>query len=1503
MLFATAEAVVALAAIAEKVRASRLDQPFTIVFGRDSAEWVSALQLNQISEGTWDDRDTGWAMPTGCHAYHLHRITLENRDHAAARANALVKAIQLLPEGIFGGDRNTLLASVERVAYEAFLNIVEHAYTEKAPKHAYVCATVTPPNYFDDAKDLATQVATPEELTWLRENNGAMILEIAIADAGQGVPRTLWRDAEKKGRAFAANWKAVLDQQGRTAAQQSLCEYAFHHDSTRKEDNEFKSSASRLSWRGLHSALRQTESLAGCILLASGRGRAGYVSVNNRLTRISPQPSSPNQFPGTLVLLRFSTEPKRSQLASARRTGKPLQLRIGYLASEQELIKGLPLDQVARAMVAPEDIPKNRVTDSIAITEPPQLLRPLASVLVAYFPFRSFTDEQKLMTLLPALPPNHVAVLLFADVPADIRAQLRAYAETEWSPITHGTPRLLCLWDRDYQCFRWQFAGELPLPRRGQKLYSDLESLGRAELTDETPEVHALARDLAAAYPEFLIWEEHGKSLSFVSVEAVLAPEDHDRLLNDAFQLFYDAEPKPFVWTCSEGEAIRMPTGRLVTQFLSVLSLLRSAPQVASALSYRFREILQRLSETQEISLYADGSASYFVANHLLESTPDPPQVKIFDRTRSDRIHGTPILFVDVIFSGETINRVIKQLDSVSDNQGIVIACVDMRRLPTQVLQHNNWKVEALLRFHFDAGGWKSTSEPKRVFEVDLRTHVPFDTVALCEFTELGTTVKNAEFLRMHPSLFVFGFHQVGGRVHTVSLPTQQLVRDHADFLVEAIADEGLMLFASLTEMPATATLVIFCRPESKIYPVVSRIAEELRRRLPHLGSVFISHLSVGPMLPKLVFPRQEESLLADMRDAFGQMSLFPPEQIGDFIGIYLDDASITGKTLQDFITKATCLTRPTPKALLAILVVNRLSPREVRFLKACANVSCSLKARLAVTSTHNVPFRLGSLFRLQVKDSDAGEPESAPRIIRQLADNSEFFDKRLQAYTDAIVQRIGKVFLPPDDRSEESNVVMHPFYPHETVANSFPLSTIRLRQLLALNAQNEGVISDVLKAVTELVESKETSLLAMLALESNLLRHDPLAVECWPNLRDFCFEVLNSAEPAECKSDALAVLCHRREDFVAGLGRVLPLVAPSADLLTQTAAFLLSFTRRDLSWREKVRKSLDSSKDRVPVQAIDWMRAILDTPERIAATYVVRDESEAVAKIHALISATWTHVGLEEWQAFDRNVKNLIRGPHVFTRQELALGKRCIEYCERYLLSGMAGIRFIALKKSRSQDAARLAKALVAAMHAGITMRHLLAPDAAKEATWRSDLTDTWNELRRLTLKGATPVRVLGQVKEVSEEPSLIEEILPHIYSAPHPLIQKLARRFVPTLTIKADPNDFLKSAVIVPVSRHVVNEFCRILLDNMAKYGDPHHCSCDFECRDTEGGVTLYISLTDRTRAGVAKGEGAGIPLLEEYSRRGGFNFSYLNQRDEFVVTTSFPNALKISPQMTRR
>lgn len=1517
--YATAEGAVSLAVLAEQLRANQVIPSLEISFQDATSTWVDALRLDQLQSGTWQTPDRLWTRPSDCFAYPLRRIELTSKQEAIANASRLVSIIRRLPEEVLGTDRDEVCASVETVALEVLINIFQHAYLPEERRYLYAGTTVTPAKHYDEDSSLSGSFTTKEELNWLRENRDNMILEIALADAGRGIPRTLWSDAIEKQQDFAIHWtRRTLDDIQRAVAHHDLCDYAFHHDSTCKRDSDATASPRRLAWRGLHRCLRQTEYLAGSISLTSGQGKSGYVFVKGRMFRIGKSTLARTDFPGTLLTLRFPAFKGSGRRSLSVSGGNPLRLRVGYLTQAAHLDAGLPQDEVRRAFgMADKDfsdavrlnyddsqlqtasLPRKDIVHSLA-----RFSREGQKALLVLFPFSKVESEQELLKLLPTLPPNHVSILLFCHIPDSVRTQLRAYSE-KWSSTEHGIPRLFGLWVPDRFGFAWQIGGEFPLLQAGQKLYSDLENQGYATLDREGQTVHIFAKELARAYRDFLLWDDPSKTLTFTGVEAVLTSSDYKLLLNDAFRFFCENHKHSVaLTTCVEGEAIRLPTGRLVTRFLSILSLLRSFPVLVAALSQRLLHLLEEIGNPSDIHIIADSAASYFVAALLLRDKQNGPRVSILGSEPIALEASPSVLFLDAIYRGDTLNRLAQQISTQTNRCRTAVACMDLRRAPLPFLERGDWKVHALLEYWFDPGEWSDSREPKRVYEVDAITHVPFNRVHLCEFSNLGATENAEQFLASQPDVFTLGFHRLAGQIHTVSLRTKLLTTKYRTFFVPAIVEE-IVAFLNSTGLNAPGTnIVIFCRPQSDVYRIVRSVAEELPRKLTSLSGVFISHLVVAPTAPKLVFPRTEEGIMAEVHDALGEIPLFGDQvsQMRDFVGIYLEDASITGKSLQDFLTKVTSLHQHRPLGVLAFVAVNRLSPRETRFLGVCRTLTSRVREFNGVQKGFEIPFRLSSVFRLQVKTVTRADPNCAPDLIDQLDRHHKYFDERLRNYAFGIRKRIENIFAIPVTSEEANAVVVHPWYPIDTPPKKPSPRSIRLRHLLALNEQNEGVMSEVLSQITNAHAEGDLGVLSMLALEPHLLGDDPIPNQSWPLIRELCYKCLHQATAtAGEQSDALAVLSSRPSEFVRELPDILRHVASEEHLVSQVAIFLLSFSRTEDSSHTIVLKQLDAIKPVISQDLFDWLKTLVILPERIASSYIVKDDPDAIIIIHTLIATTWTHIGLKDWHAFDDSVKQLAAIDDAWLNEDsISLGGRCTAYAERYLLPALAAMRYLASKRLKPQQADQLWESLIAATRTVMELRRMLISESFfQRKGWRRELTLVWNKLRSLTIKAASPVRIVGSVEEISSEPSVIEQLLPELYSSPFALLTKLALKHVPAMSFDAEEGIFSDGTVVVPVAKAVLCEFFTILLENMAKYAKPSSCTCSCSLEFDENKQVLKLEFRDSKKDGPLPGDGQGIPLMEEYARKGRFSFKHQASSETFHAQVEFSEILEISPK----
>src|SRR3989304_9317257 len=80
MLYATAEAIAALAVFSDQIRAvSSCD--LTLTFSDGPQDWVNSLGLRQIENNAWQESTPRWTRPFGCYAYPITKRTLTNKSH------------------------------------------------------------------------------------------------------------------------------------------------------------------------------------------------------------------------------------------------------------------------------------------------------------------------------------------------------------------------------------------------------------------------------------------------------------------------------------------------------------------------------------------------------------------------------------------------------------------------------------------------------------------------------------------------------------------------------------------------------------------------------------------------------------------------------------------------------------------------------------------------------------------------------------------------------------------------------------------------------------------------------------------------------------------------------------------------------------------------------------------------------------------------------------------------------------------------------------------------------------------------------------------------------------------------------------------------------------------------------------------------------------------------------------------------------------------------------
>ena len=217
--YATAEGAVAFAALVDYIQANS-DTKVKINIDRQSKTWANALQFDQLSKGWLPNFTAPYAHLAGaCYVYPLWRSTITDQASCLRIAKQIGLQVSDLLQSLGHLEIRDLTDSTKWIAYEALLNVWEHAYTKGQDRRVFGAVTLTPVPADNDEQ--ALMYATPEERRWFDEYRGkGLMLEIAIADYGRGVPASLWNSFFRRERiALQAEKGEVFGSCGRQSRQ------------------------------------------------------------------------------------------------------------------------------------------------------------------------------------------------------------------------------------------------------------------------------------------------------------------------------------------------------------------------------------------------------------------------------------------------------------------------------------------------------------------------------------------------------------------------------------------------------------------------------------------------------------------------------------------------------------------------------------------------------------------------------------------------------------------------------------------------------------------------------------------------------------------------------------------------------------------------------------------------------------------------------------------------------------------------------------------------------------------------------------------------------------------------------------------------------------------------------------------------------------------------------------------------------------------------------------
>ena len=1466
----------------------------------DRSTWLGLLGGTHGDVGQWK------ALPGNMCATEVWSTDVTHRSDVRHRTDAWVSLLAH-PPGEQSADTHPLLPVLQRVVFEALLNVHEHAYAPASQKPVWLAATILPVGTQrdilreDEGQRKGASACHPREVGWVDAIDGDRVLEIAICDNGFGIPRTLAKDARNRRPDLRDKMSKLNTGTNEFAALRAelhgdICDYAFRHASTRKEDCEFQPPFLRFHWRGLYRCYRQVVESGGGIALTSGQGRAGYIALGTRAEGFKHWLGTSGDFPGTLWVIRLPLPPV------PQRPSQPL-VSVG---SESEIHWHEVITWCKQTPGTPKAKQVLRTPDNI---DPP-----LTAVAV---PFSEIVaGKQDLLPgqigagewidFLPTrLAEQAVPIFCFIKSAENWRHHVRAIEpDVEMRFHSEGPPRLVgwMTLDGRLEC------GVAGVVSEDNALFvKQLEEHGEAAA--ETTLNRQFAIELSAHYPKHLIWQEENGILKVPFHAARISLDDHLRVLRAAWaQHWGESEVQEEVVTEKEGCAILLATGTRIRRHFSVFRLLHQSRFLTETLGFLFaRKIAASLPVTSHPTVVIDQPASRYICHALLADTGCAAEVHSPDALANTLQFGSSVIvFADAILKGDTIGRVLAELRRIKIDPKAVVTCADVRSSNSRGKSIGSVPVFSLV----DAVGFDADiiTDPRGLRDIltDSITHVPFEETKSSPFIELSGLPDAAQFLTAHPELFACGYHRLSNRVHTVSLPLSGFVQD-ADFsarLAAWIAKETQLGLDSLGVASIGRDIVFFTRFDTKIGQIEALIARELDDALQGNIGVFRVRLPAAYREAHTIFPQASIDLFADCKEMTAkQLALGGYRKPSDgYVAVYLDDAAVTGNSMRDFVHRAMQSESPKPCVIVAIAIVNRLSPGEVRFLNLCRSLNCDSENGFG----GNPKFVYRYLFSLQVR-SHRQARIFGHRLLDAVLECPRFFHPTLRHYVDSLREATRAPLSGTPRR--------HLFYP-DAVPEPVTTAAIQFRHLLALNQQNEPVVLEIMRRLEKLSDTSapDPSILTVFALEPSLLDDPPLRQFGTEMIVRLAKQVLVGECSVVRKSDALAVLACFPRVFREHYPEFGQAVLADEKLARQFVVHAVAnLTPSDIEIHLPLLKPL-------PRAAEDrqfWIQRVLDIARKVERlTTNIRGPQDARNAIILLGSHLLPHTKSHDniWVGLGESLGNLAKRWTTLAdmprrQHDFAGCKVLAAFAERIILPAFPALAHFLRGHATPEDLEDLQKG------------HVLAHERLGD--FLASIPSNIREFDKRRVEGAD--RAFRALKDVTwsvwttdgllsgdplpRDASQLAKSVARAFSAPATLLDRVIRVVLPT----ARPFSQLwelrgkeRRLTVAPIAVDTLWYIFSQLLDNVAKCGDVHTLQIMPELTmPTKADGVWRVQFRNRVvRLRNPDGQGLGLQLAAEKGRPFGaaLHYEYQNNDTEFVALLEIPRAFQLDQNQPR-
>lgn len=1422
--FATAEGIVTLAAVIECLRKRRHGK-VTLEIGPGTEDWFDALHLEQLVEGKWNHSCSGaFSKPKNCYAFPIWCLIMNQSSDCVVLAKLIADHVSKLLRSLDRPIDDSISAATQLISQEALLNVFEHSFEKD--RIAFCAVTVTPVPRKDELGKLT--YASNQELRWFEKYQGkGFMLEVAVADYGRNVPRTLWKAFKDKHPNSFAKMSAVsigsnIGKSERAKLHHEISLWSFDHSSTRKVREDFPDELSLLNWRGLHRALNTAARLDGCLIMRSGQSRSGYTFIENRSHPLEPYKVSPHDFPGTGIVFRIPLHRESHSVKGTTEHGdnepRPANLPIDHITSSENI----------------------RSNGDSQLGEKPKWIG------VAH-PFKVYSDDIiALLHMMRSIPPNVIPIHLFAWYESSTTLNLLHAFEN--SPP--GPPRIMALWRPGY-ALRWKFVGKIPECMR--PIVGHLEEEGRASISKDES-VMFYAREWSREFSPILQLEDG--QLKLFSFSSEIAAEDAYKALQISFEVW--AQRTKSSWLSDEPHKyVRLLTGPCVKRYVSSLRILYREEFVAQSVGWKFGSLLHRFrSKWPNISMVTGSEASYFVARMLLQEYRDSLEISILsgDGTTGE---SPCVVFTDALYKGESLRALLKKVTSCVG----VICCLDLRGTDLHTEEINQIPFTSLLQFPFDPGEIAQDLIPENdtILEVDSVTHIPDESAALASYS-IGTNSDRESFINTHNQLFRYGLQISGGRIHVVTLPAEKIVKDHRPRLLDWLIDSIDDCLSQLTIDHKQADFVIFYRNEAGVKEVVDELGIVLKARQLCKADVFRATIPVVHSGPKEIFGRPTSEFFHGLTQ-IPPTELFITRRPANYIAIYIDDACVTGKTLKSFLIRAVKADGQ-PLAILSLPVVSRINATdEVLFQQVC----CGIFATRDLTKP--VPFFFSPLFRLEANSFETMPAVPSYEMSSRFESLKSYLDVRLNNYVASMMRNFGIVAHRRADLTASLSICQHPFYgQRQEEAETVTTKMVRIRHLISLQAQNVAVLNKLLSELHKACKEHDFNLLTMLAIEPSLFDTPCLQKECRRDILQLAISAIMHEVSFRIKSDALCVLSLDSQTMLEALPKLLPEVVKSIDLVNQLLLSIRANLQRDSLRSAGIDLALEQCKRNVPQEEYDYISGCVKSFGELAEPIVVHDRSEAIRLLEDFIGQTAYHGEglfavnkvtdwlLEQQSERERTdsmlVTAMIADASSFLRKTVLPGFAAMIWWTEHIKMQIEASS--ALKDARSQltFSLNVLDAIREQLHPGSMQKHII-----------EQVESNWNVIRQNAFRGPSDKFLSVPTSPPRQEVPALERWMPLFFSFPFEIASSLSlgSQTQPEVVASWEKDEQRLTLVMVPVPVDDVRQMFRLVINDMEKHGERIGGEILFSLvRNEAGGTALMVTFQNIVRRDDSFGTG---------------------------------------------